>query len=80
MSDDQKRRVRNQFAEKAVMLAAQMDDARPILLLEDPATGLRETEALCPLSGEAGRVAVLSMSFCNPLVLNAAGIIEGSIR
>lgn len=68
------------FAEDAVVLASRMQDCLPIAMLRDPATGEREIPSLCPLSGTAGRVAVLSMTFCNPLALNAASIIEGSIK
>mgnify|MGYP003434143930 FL=1 len=73
------RRTTANFAENAVKLAARMEGVPPILLMRD-AAGERETLAHCPLSGTAGRVAILSMTFCNPLVLNVAAVIEGSIR
>ena len=73
------RRTTTSFAENAVRLAARMEGVPPVLLIRDT-TGERETLAHCPLSGTAGRVAILSMTFCNPLVLHAAAVIEGSIR
>ena len=79
MSHEQKRKTCSTFAEKATALASMMEDVPPILLLCDPSTGERETPDLCPLSGEAGRVAVLSMTFCNPLALHAASVIEGAM-
>jgi hypothetical protein len=73
------RRTTTNFAENAVKLAARMEGVPPVLLMRD-ASGERETLSHCPLSGTAARVAILSMTFCNPLVLNAAAVIEGSIR
>lgn len=70
--------LRNAFAELAAKLARDMSGTEPVLLLRDPETGLRETPEDCPLSGYPGRVAVLAMTFCNPLALQAATIIEGT--
>ncbi len=67
------------FADSAVYLASRMQGTPPVLMLADLATGEHEVPDHCPLSGTAGRVAILSMTFCNPLALNAASIIEGSI-
>ena len=78
MSEERKKRLRIGFAEKADALGSTMTVRPPVLFLCDPDTGERETPEHCPLSGEAGRVAVLAMTFCNPLALQAASIIEGS--
>lgn len=77
MSDDSKRLMRSEWAGRAVELAKLMDGTSPVLFLRDR-DGRRETPDQSPLSGEAARVAVLGMTFCNPLVLHAASIIEGT--
>jgi hypothetical protein len=77
MSEERRRKLRVEFAERAVELAGAMRTAPPVLFLCDPETGEHETPDCCPLSGEAGRVAMLAMTFCNPLALQAASAIEG---
>lgn len=79
MSEERKREMRNAAAAQAAKLAALMSGTPPILLLCNPSTGARETAEDCPLSGDAGRVAVLSMTFLNPLALKAAAVIEGGM-
>jgi hypothetical protein len=79
MSAESKNAMRLRFAEQAMELAELMVETPPPLFLVDPDTGKREDAGLCQLSGEAGRVAVLSMTICNPLALKAAGTIEGAI-
>lgn len=75
----EKKQIRLNFAERAVLLADIMADVPPIffLLNED---GRRETPEFHPLSGRAGRMAVLSLTFCNPLSLQAATVIEGGMK
>lgn len=79
MSEEKKRTTRNSFAEQALKLAHLSRDAPPVLFLCDPSDQVRETADFCPLSGEAGRMAVLSMTFCNPLALKSATVIEGAM-
>lgn len=77
MSD--KKQIRLSFAERAVVLADTMADVPPVLFLRGE-DGKRETPEFCPLSGRAGRMAVLSLTFCNPLALQAASVIEGGLK
>lgn len=77
MSSD-KKTARNDFAERALELAVLARQTPPPLFLvgED---GQRETKEYCPLSAEAGRMAVFSMTICNPQTLLAASKIEGYV-
>lgn len=79
MSEEKKRTTRNSFAEQALKLAHLGRDTAPVLFLCAAPDQDRETAEFCPLSGEAGRMAVLSMTFCNPLALKSATVIEGAM-
>lgn len=77
MSSD-KKEARNDFAERALELAVSARQTQPPIFLigED---GQRETADYCPLSAEAGRMAIFAMTLCNPMTLLAASKIEGAL-
>lgn len=80
MSAESKNSIRLRFAESAMDLAGMMVDATPVVFLQEEGAPQRDTATACLLSGEAGRIAVLSMTICNPLSLKAASVIEGAIN
>lgn len=80
MSTENKNSIRLRFAEAAMDLADMMVDATPVIFLQEEGAPRRDTSTDCVLSGEAGRIAVLSMTICNPLSLKAASVIEGAMN
>ena len=79
MSEEKKRKTRNNFAGQAVKLAHVAREVPPVLFLAPSADEDRETPDYCPLSADAGRMAVLAMTYCNPLALKSATLIEGAM-
>ena len=79
MSNEEKQRISIRFAEQAAQLAQVAKGIPPVLYLAPSAEQDRETSEHCPLSADAGRMAVFAMTFCNPLALKAATVIEGTV-
>lgn len=80
MSAENKNAIRLRFAEAAMDLADMMVDAKPVIFLHEEGAPKRDDAEFGPLSGDAGRIAVLSMTICNPLSLKAASVIEGAMN